>query len=515
MSAPPVPVNLAATFEPFTGPLVRNPWPYVEYNTFIDIHKIKLIGALFNYLLLGGLILQVYDYHVSFASRDRKFIKVMVYFVLLLEISQTAFITHMIYEPLVKNWGNPNGVTTSPWSAPIPNIGNALTALIVQLFFAWRIWIFSKSVQARSVAIFLALLTTMQFGASIAVSVKYYQLDLEVAKLGALKSAVIVWLSASFSCDVISSIAMTTLLFLIKRETPFSTSKDLLNSLIATTVETGSITAVLALVQLVCFLTGSETNYSFLAIEFALGRLFANVLMATLSGRNRFRTTKECEFTSPQSVSHYSGAIRLPQLPRSYGQTSSSSTVRPLEVQLKGARGLLRRLVDHPDINLTHNVRRTITEIILGVIYGYKVVVVNDPFIEITEQANEAVLECAKPEKFPVTIGKEVEKPFEWTKDEMVIRPNLHAFFHLMAALWEKGQTKYSIVASMVMKVGKKSEKERGELEQFFKDTTGIASAAGTDMETDKKYTDCFFGHGIPPCHDYVSGRPEKDPKGT
>ncbi|KIJ28091.1 hypothetical protein M422DRAFT_71487, partial [Sphaerobolus stellatus SS14] len=97
MSAPPVPVNLAATFEPFTGPL--------------------LIGALFNYLLLGGLILQVYDYHVSFASRDRKFIKVMVYFVLLLEISQTAFITHMIYEPLVKNWGNPNGVTTSPWSA--------------------------------------------------------------------------------------------------------------------------------------------------------------------------------------------------------------------------------------------------------------------------------------------------------------------------------------------------------------------------------------------------------------
>ncbi|KIJ28079.1 hypothetical protein M422DRAFT_784656 [Sphaerobolus stellatus SS14] len=172
-----------------------------------------------------------------------------------------------------------------------------------------------------------------------------------------------------------------------------------------------------------------------------------------------------------------------------YFNKSVTPKYRP--VQLKGARGLLHRLVDHPDINLTHNVRRTIAEIILGVIYGYKVAAVNDPFIEITEQANEAVLECAKPGKFLVEVipilknipywfpgarfkrlAKKwksaaidmVEKPFEWTKDEMA-----------------KGRAKDSIVASMVMEVEKKSEKEREGLEQVFKDTAGIASAAGTD----------------------------------
>ncbi|KAJ6481238.1 hypothetical protein C8R47DRAFT_1322269 [Mycena vitilis] len=73
-----------------------------------------------------------------------------------------------------------------------------------------------------------------------------------------------------------------------------SSSTPLLNGVVATqvqlyfscTIETGAVTAGFALITLILFKV-FPNNYYFLTTEFILGKMYSNVLLATLNGRSR------------------------------------------------------------------------------------------------------------------------------------------------------------------------------------------------------------------------------------
>ncbi|TFK33966.1 hypothetical protein BDQ12DRAFT_727281 [Crucibulum laeve] len=268
-------------FEPYLGPLY--------------------IGSMFNYFLYGCLVIQLYDYWSVYFSTDRRFIQAMVYMIFVVETVQTVIMSHTVYTIMVVGYGNPQYLIQTPWSSGITPIFNGITAATVQLFFAWRIWVFKSTLLARTVAVVVAIMAVIQGAGGIAVSIEYFRINLQPERLQGLKNTITFWLSTSLACDIISASSMVSLLLQSKKETPFQTSQTLINALIANTVETGAITAVVAVVELILFLQ-YPASFSYVCMEYLLGRLFSNVLLATLNGRQRMRTISNREFSTVNSA---------------------------------------------------------------------------------------------------------------------------------------------------------------------------------------------------------------------
>ncbi|KAI0045162.1 hypothetical protein FA95DRAFT_1495899, partial [Auriscalpium vulgare] len=99
-----------------------------------------LLGICFNFCLYGILVAQVYSYHYNFAD-DRIVIKTLVYSVLLLESTQTAFAGADVVYWYAAGFGNVarlQDTYLTPFDTPFMG---ALIAFIVQVFYSYRIWV--------------------------------------------------------------------------------------------------------------------------------------------------------------------------------------------------------------------------------------------------------------------------------------------------------------------------------------------------------------------------------------
>ncbi|KAJ6452270.1 hypothetical protein C8R45DRAFT_1041082 [Mycena sanguinolenta] len=249
------------------------------------------VGAVLNWALLGALMVQIYDYHSHFRSRDRRPVRILVHFVSAIELVQTGFITHLAWWHLVRNWGKSNDL---PWTGIYIPVLNGLASASVQGFYAWRIWLFqTKSLGVfgvRSVvrvsAVVIVLTALTQFAASIWVAVQFQRASRDITHITLIRTPAETWLIGSFVCDLLIAVTMVFLLVSVRRESKTKRTMFVINNLIINTVETGAITAVLALAELILYELSPDT-YMHITVEFVLGRLYCNVLLATLNGRNR------------------------------------------------------------------------------------------------------------------------------------------------------------------------------------------------------------------------------------
>ncbi|KAI0923782.1 hypothetical protein AcV5_009238 [Taiwanofungus camphoratus] len=121
----------------------------------------------------------------------------------------------------------------------------------VQTYFAWRLWMLSMS---RVIPAIISLLALAQMGAGFTAAAdmkmhwpipRYWEADL-------YNTSICVWLAGSALTDVIIAVSMT--LTLSKAKTHYSRSSDcLVNRLVKIIVETGTLTASVAVVTLVLF----------------------------------------------------------------------------------------------------------------------------------------------------------------------------------------------------------------------------------------------------------------------
>ncbi|KAF7361032.1 hypothetical protein MSAN_01133600 [Mycena sanguinolenta] len=249
------------------------------------------VGAVLNWALFGALVIQLYDYHSYFRSRDRFLIKILVHWVSTVALVQTVFVTHTAWWLLVRNWGISDGV---PWTGTYIPILNGLASGSVQGFYAWRIWHFEIRflnmfgikyiVKTSAVVIILTALT--QFAAGIWVAIEFIRASRNIADIALIRAPAETWLIGSFVCDLLIAVVMVFLLITVRRGSNNKHTMMVINNLIVNTVETGAITAVLALTELILYVTSPNT-YMHIAVEFVLGRLYCNVLLAALNGRAR------------------------------------------------------------------------------------------------------------------------------------------------------------------------------------------------------------------------------------
>ncbi|KAJ7061181.1 hypothetical protein C8F01DRAFT_1252824 [Mycena amicta] len=242
-----------------------------------------LAGTQANWLLLGTLTLQVYKFHVCF-PKERLWIKMLVYILFALECAQTGVTSHFAYSILVVSWGNPAIFTKLPWSSLATPIFTGITSASVQIFFAWRIFTLKgEHIWAKIVCILIVLLALMSSLAAF-VSDGLFAVTTEVSELLKLMSGVKVWLIGAAVCDVVITLAMLVILTQFRKKTPWKRTDSIITKLIYHVVETGAITSIVAVVDVVLFILYSQTNLH-QTPAFMLGKLYTNVLLATLNTR--------------------------------------------------------------------------------------------------------------------------------------------------------------------------------------------------------------------------------------
>ncbi|KAJ7457866.1 hypothetical protein FB451DRAFT_1406721 [Mycena latifolia] len=203
-----------------------------------------LIGVLLNTTLYGVSLVQMLMYYTRY-KRDRKWFRYLALYLLIAETANTVFKIGLIYEPLIVRYGQLKSLLYV-----ILRSDAAVTVAIstpVQLFIAWRVKMLTQSYFFPGL---IALLSIISLGSGIFVTIMA-GLHPDYAWVGHFHPFVITWLSSTAACDVILSGALIYSLY--TRKTGGQTTDRYVDKIIRLTVQTGSITAVTALLTLLVF----------------------------------------------------------------------------------------------------------------------------------------------------------------------------------------------------------------------------------------------------------------------
>ncbi|KAF9255456.1 hypothetical protein L218DRAFT_937646 [Marasmius fiardii PR-910] len=236
-----------------------------------------LLGYLLNYGLYGVLTVQVYIYYNAFPN-DRRGIQAMVYGLYVVETVQTVMVTWDAFQNFVFGFGQPAALEEVHLVWLDCCITDGIVAFVAQTFYAYRIYVLSKSKLLLGVIVSMAL---TQLGGAAAAA--------EVAKaVGTFTdrqrdfTAVGVWLGGSAACDIVIAVSMTYILS--KCDAGFQETRDILNRIVRLTMETGILTATVATIDLVLFLVLPQSSYH-MTPALILAKLYSNSLMVIFNSR--------------------------------------------------------------------------------------------------------------------------------------------------------------------------------------------------------------------------------------
>ncbi|KAJ7457811.1 hypothetical protein FB451DRAFT_1406670 [Mycena latifolia] len=244
-----------------------------------------LIGVLLSTTLYGVSLVQMLMYYTRY-KRDRKWFRYLALYLLVAETANTVFDIGLIYEPLIVRYATPRAVEAIPL---LFRPGAAVTVAIstpIQLFIAWRVKILTQS---YFFPVLIALLSLISLGGGFSVTVMV-SLDPDYACIRHLLPLGITWLSSTAACDVILSGALIYSLY--TRKTGGRTTDRYVDKIIRLTVQSGSITAVTAVLNLLVFLFTPGTTLFFIW-AFPLPKLYVNALLSTQDTRLNARPWKD------------------------------------------------------------------------------------------------------------------------------------------------------------------------------------------------------------------------------
>lgn len=181
-----------------------------------------------------------------------------------------------MYMALILNFGN---AARSTWLGAANSALTAIMAGAVQLFFAWRVKVLTSSWISASSVCFTALLAVAG-GIATAAKANAQQ---AVTDFQAFKIIVIIWLVSSCVCDFLITGALVW--YLRGHKTGFEQSDELMDRIIRLTVQTGLITSICAMLDLITFLAIASPNVHIIFTGM-LGKLYTNALMSSLNARS-------------------------------------------------------------------------------------------------------------------------------------------------------------------------------------------------------------------------------------
>ncbi|KAF7352173.1 hypothetical protein MVEN_01180500 [Mycena venus] len=253
MSTSSPPINVAE----FSGPLI--------------------IAYFLHWGLFGTLSVQLYLYYLAFPN-DRIFTKCLVYTVYTLELVQTMFMTRDAFQTFGYGFGDPAAITDLYFAWLYIPVMGGLVAFIGQSFYAYRIYILSK----RWIVPVLIVLVSLASSVGGCLLGGFSHIAGHLTLLTNSKITAGIWLGSSALSDISIAVCMTY--YLSKSDTGFRRTHALVTRLIRLTVETGSLTAVVAVINL-ALLFAFPTKLYFVTGGLVLPKLYANTIYVILNAR--------------------------------------------------------------------------------------------------------------------------------------------------------------------------------------------------------------------------------------
>ncbi|KAJ7486827.1 hypothetical protein FB451DRAFT_1363048 [Mycena latifolia] len=264
-----------------------------------DFHIVEfsgpmIVAAILHWGLFGTLSIQIYLYYQAFPN-DRPSTKCLVYTVYAIELVQTILLTHDLFKVFGYNYGNLFTLTEIYFDWLTVPVMSGLVAFIAQSFYAYRVYVLSKSWPIPCFIVVISL--TSSIGAFFTGALSFEAGNLVLLNNRKTNVAVGVWGGASVLCDLIIAACMTYYVSsllpfdfiqrefkLSKHDTGFRQTRVLVSKLIRLTVETGSLTAAVATTGLVLFFAFPGRTY-FTAVAAIVPKLYANSILVVLNAR--------------------------------------------------------------------------------------------------------------------------------------------------------------------------------------------------------------------------------------
>ncbi|TFK17454.1 hypothetical protein FA15DRAFT_327149 [Coprinopsis marcescibilis] len=283
-----------------------------------------LIGSQLCFLLMGTFLIQLYHYFTWY-SGDKRRIKALVCFVALEELVSIVIIADNAWHTLIRN-AVAQGTPTPSATSPANPVLNGMVAFCVQGFFAWRVYSLRQRFYDLVAVVVILLLSLLQFGASVGVTVAFIQLNNDVRNIDKLGLPIGLTLGASLACDTLITIAIVALFTRYRNAISRTGTRSILGTLTVNTIQSGALLTLFALLNVI-FYYARPGDSIHLAIHWLIGRVYANVLLSSLNHRKNMRNEQEIS------------AVNNPSLPSGAFKFSTVATNRTALVDAKSSNG--------------------------------------------------------------------------------------------------------------------------------------------------------------------------------
>ncbi|KAL0952695.1 hypothetical protein HGRIS_006933 [Hohenbuehelia grisea] len=281
-----------------------------------------LFGGLFNFMLYGVLVVQVYIYQISF-PKDKLFMKALVYGVLVFETIQSALCTADLYYWFSVGFGDMRHLANpyvSPFDTPMMS---SLISLTVQAWFCYRIWVLNR--KYLWLILVIIPISVVQAVFAIMGAVNGHRIGDFILGAQSRVYNVHVWLIGNAVADILIAGAMSHLL-LSARQTDNHYTNSVLTRIVRLTVETNALTAGFALFSLIIFKAAAGTNW-FTAPTIVMEKLYSNTLLLTFNNRLLLRNASSSQQSSSTNTTIF--ALNEQRSPSRFQfSTNKSSTLR-------------------------------------------------------------------------------------------------------------------------------------------------------------------------------------------
>ncbi|SJL07008.1 uncharacterized protein ARMOST_10351 [Armillaria ostoyae] len=257
-----------------------------------------LVGCLLNWGLFGTLSVQLYLYYLAFPD-DRRFTKYLVYGIYAIEFVQTMLIAHDAFATYGYGFGDIDAVTRMNYNWLSVPIMSAIVACVGQVFYAYRIFILSKS---RIIPILVICVSLTGSVAAVILGIYTFQAGNVTDKDNRWTQTAGIWCGASALCDILIATCMTY--YLMRRTTNFRRTRILVTKIIRLTIETGSVTAVVALLTFILFIAFPHQTF-YITPALLVPKLYANAIYVVLNsrfqiigGRYTYMSSTDISFTT-------------------------------------------------------------------------------------------------------------------------------------------------------------------------------------------------------------------------
>ncbi|KAF9002231.1 hypothetical protein BDZ89DRAFT_1169849 [Hymenopellis radicata] len=233
-----------------------------------------------HWCLFSTLSVQTYIYYDG-AATDRLLTKSLVYAVYVMECIQTGFVSYDAFTIFAFGFGDLQSLTAVHFHWLTIPIMSAFVSCISQLFYAYRIFLLSgRRKFAPSIIGFVSLTSA---AAAISTGVLAHKAG-DASKLSTLGPSLSIgfWCGGAALCDILIASFMTH--YLAKHDTGFRHTQRLISKLIRVTVETGTLTAVGALLDLILFFAFPFQEV-YMSVALWLPKLYANAMIMVINAR--------------------------------------------------------------------------------------------------------------------------------------------------------------------------------------------------------------------------------------